>query len=148
MLIPGVIAGWSVKDILAHLAEWEQLFLRCYEASQRGEIPEVPAPGLTWKDIDRFNQQIYQKHCARPLPDIQADYQLVHQQFVERLQSLSEEELSVPGFYPWTGSAALGTWMSAYAAHDRWAKTHIRRWVKARRALPSSARVIDPDPHA
>jgi len=132
MLLPGVVGEWSVKDVLAHLAEWEQLFLGWYQASLCGEIPEVPAPGISWKGIDRLNSRIYEKHCARSLPEIRSEYHIAHQKFVERLQSLSEEELSVPGFYRWTGNATLGQWVSAYAAHDRWAKTHIRRWIKTR----------------
>jgi len=44
MLRPGVVGEWSVKDVLAHLASWEQFFLDWYAADQRGEMPHPPAP--------------------------------------------------------------------------------------------------------
>ena len=32
MLQPGVVGEWSVKDIVAHLTDWEQRFLDWYTA--------------------------------------------------------------------------------------------------------------------
>ena len=36
--------GWSVKDVLAHLVEWQQMNLDWYAAGLRGETPAIPAP--------------------------------------------------------------------------------------------------------
>ena len=35
--------GWSVKDILAHLVEWQRMNLDWYAAGARGEKPAMPA---------------------------------------------------------------------------------------------------------
>ena len=53
------LAGWSIKDILGHVVGWQQLNLAWYAAGLRGETPEVPAPGLSWKDIRKLNDRIY-----------------------------------------------------------------------------------------
>ena len=34
--------GWSAKDHLAHLAEWERMLFAWYDAGQRGESPAAP----------------------------------------------------------------------------------------------------------
>jgi hypothetical protein len=52
-------SGWSVKDILAHLVEWQQMNLDWYEAGLRGEKPAIPAPGITMREI--FSARVY-KH--------------------------------------------------------------------------------------
>lgn len=39
--------GWSVKDILGHLIEWQQMNFDWYDAGVRGEKPPMPAPGYT-----------------------------------------------------------------------------------------------------
>jgi hypothetical protein len=32
---------------------------------------------------------------------------------------------------PWVGkNGRLASWIGGYAAHDRWAKTDLRRWLK------------------
>lgn len=36
--------GWSVHDLVAHLAAWHRLFLRWYDEGLLGEAPELPAP--------------------------------------------------------------------------------------------------------
>ena len=57
--------GWSVKDIVAHLAEWLQMNLDWYAAGMRGEHMELPAPGFTWRELPRLNHMIYLKHHRR-----------------------------------------------------------------------------------
>ncbi len=32
----GVVDDWSLKDLLAHLIDWDELFIRWYRAGQRG----------------------------------------------------------------------------------------------------------------
>lgn len=127
---PGVVGEWSVKDILAHLAAWERLCLTWIDQSLTGGAPEVPAPGFTWKQIDRLNQQIFEQNCQRSLEDVMDDFHSTHAQMVERFATLSDEQIFTPGYFPWLGKAAFVRWASAYAAHDRWGKDHIHRWVK------------------
>ncbi len=35
MLQQGVVGEWSIKDVLAHIVAWEQLFLNWYESRFR-----------------------------------------------------------------------------------------------------------------
>ncbi len=132
MLIPGVCGESSVKDVLAHIMEWEAMFFPWYEASLRGETPEVPGPGLTWKDLDIVNRRIYEKHCSRSLEAILADFHTVHQRLEDTVYAMTPEQREKPGVYSFTGGGSIIDWMNAYAAHDLWAKTKIRAWLKKR----------------
>jgi hypothetical protein len=125
--------GWSVKDILAHLAEWQQMNLNWYEAGLRGEKPELPAPGLTWRELPRLNEMIYRKHRRRPLRAVLHDYRANHDRIVELIKSLSDSDLVTPGRFSWTGpSWTLSDFFRANtAAHYLWARTRIRRWYRA-----------------
>jgi hypothetical protein len=132
MLIPGVVGQWSVKDVIAHIMEWEAMFFPWYETSMRGETPEVPAPGLTWKNLDVLNQRIYEKHRTRPLEKILADFRNVHQRLEDTVNAMSTDQRTTPGYFSFTGGGSVINWMNAYAAHDLWAKTKIRAWMKKR----------------
>jgi hypothetical protein len=46
LLWPGAY-GWSAKDHVAHLAEWERMLLSWHDAGWRGESPAVPGEGYT-----------------------------------------------------------------------------------------------------
>jgi hypothetical protein len=50
-------AGWAVKDILAHISIWEGRMVRCLEEAIRGEVPQMLPPGMTWDDLDLWNEQ-------------------------------------------------------------------------------------------
>ena len=56
MTDPGIVGEWSVKDVLAHLIEWEQMVLGWHAAGLRGETPELPAPGFKWNQTPALNQ--------------------------------------------------------------------------------------------
>jgi hypothetical protein len=80
-LMPGVVGEWSVKDILAHLAHWEARMPVWIEAARRGDPVETPSPGLTWQQLDLFNQQIYAEHRDQSLDEVMAYFQDTHRQF-------------------------------------------------------------------
>jgi hypothetical protein len=135
MLIPGVVGQWSIKDVIAHIMEWEAMFFPWYEASLRGETPEIPGPGLTWKNLDVLNQRIYEKHRARPLEEILADFRSVHQRLEDTVNAMNLDQRTTPGYFSFTGGGTVIDWMNAYAAHDLWAKTEIRAWMKKRQLV-------------
>jgi hypothetical protein len=122
--------GWSVKDILAHLLEWQQMNLDWYEAGLRGERPAIPAPGMTMRELPRLNETIYRKHHRRSLQEVWQDYHQNHERIVALIETLTDEELVTLERYSWTGpSWTLSDYLRAStAAHYLWARTRIRRW--------------------
>jgi hypothetical protein len=132
MLQPGVVGQWSVKDILAHLADWEGRFLGWYQVGLRGEAPEIPAPGLTWAQLDTLNQRIYLANRDRPLADVLATFGRSYQEMIEAIEAMSEEEIFAPGRYAWAGAGnnLVNVILANTANHYRWAKTAIREWLK------------------
>ena len=131
MVQPGVVKEWSVKDVLAHLAEWEAMCLRWMDATRRGENPPVPAPGVTFGNLAPLNQQIYDRYKDCSLEEVLEMFHGVHGEFMARMESLLDEELLQAGTFPWTGTSPFYSWLAAYAAHDRWGKTRIRAWRKS-----------------
>jgi hypothetical protein len=107
MLRPGTLGEWSIKDVLAHISDWEQRFLGWYRAGQRGEIPEQPEPGLTWDDLDLLNHRIYEKHRARSLPDVQATFDASYRELITAVEAMSEDEIFTAGHFAWTRDRPL-----------------------------------------
>lgn len=122
--------GWSVKDVLAHLVEWQQMNLVWYAAGLRGETPAMPAPGYTLRELPRLNQMIYRKHHRRSLQAVMGDYLSYHQRIVLLIEAVPDSDLVTLGRFTWTGpSWTLSDYLRAgTAAHYLWARTRIRRW--------------------
>jgi len=125
--------GWSVKDVLAHLVEWQQMNLDWYAAGLRGEKPAMPAPGYTLRELPRLNAMIYRKHHRRSLQAVLHDYRSHHERILALIATLPDTDLVTLERFSWTGpSWTLSDYLRAStAAHYLWARTRIRRWWRA-----------------
>jgi hypothetical protein len=134
--------GWSVKDILAHLVEWQRMNLNWHAAGLRGQRPAIPAPGYTLRDLPRLNAAIYRKHHRRPLGAVMRDYRAYHDRVVDLVRRSSDADLVTLGRFSWTGpSWTLSDYLrAATAAHYLWARTRIRRWERARQRASAGSR--------
>lgn len=134
MIWAGSMDHWSVKDILAHLVDWEQRLISWYNAGLRGEIPETPAPGMTWHDLPELNRVGYELHKDRSLEDVLQDFERSYGEVLTLVHSMEEAEIFTKGAYAWTGNTALLTWIAANTyKHYNWAKRQIRT-TKIRKA--------------
>ena len=132
--------GWSVKDVLAHLVEWQQMNLQWYAAGLRGERPAMPAPGYTLRELPRLNAMIYRKHHRRSLQAVVRDYRSYHRRVVSLIRTLPDGDLVTLARFSWTGpSWTLSDYLrAATAAHYLWARTRIRRWRRAHEAAKAT----------
>jgi len=130
MTRPGAVGEWSVKDVIAHLMAWEQLFLGWYEAGLQGRIPETTPVGMSKKAIDTLNQKIFVEYRECSLNEILAEFHDSHQQVLAVVQAIPEEDLLTTGRYAWTGKLALADYVAGNTCnHYQWANTKIRRWM-------------------
>jgi hypothetical protein len=128
LVMPGVVGEWSIKDVLAHLADWEAHMPVWLAAARLGDPVAEIETGLSWKQIDAFNQRIYLRHCDQLLEDVLFYFHDTHRQFMSMVEAMPEDEMLERGRYAFIGKATVYHWLSLYAGHDRWAKTHIHKW--------------------
>ncbi len=133
MTDPNTVGEWSVKDVMAHLIEWEQMCLGWYQAGLRGETASLPAPGFKWNQTPQLNQQIFEKWRKRPLIDITAQFHASHHEILTVIKVLSNKKLFTVGQYAWTKKNTLGPYMvSATSSHYLWARREIRKGLRAK----------------
>ena len=129
----GVVGTWSVKDVLAHLAHWEAGMQRWLRAARKGLAMNGPEKGLTWDQMTEFNQRIFEAHQDESLAKVMRYFHDTHTDFMKMVKDIPKDELLTNGYYSFTERKAVYDWLSQYAAHDRWAKTKIKAWMKARK---------------
>lgn len=131
MLQGGVIGDWSVKDILAHLTAWEQVFLHWYRCGLSGKSSDIEPVGMGKKAIDALNQRFYDQYAGHNLEDVLANFLASYQEILAVVNETTEEELFSPGRYAWTGKYILVDYlMSNTGNHYRWARQKIHHWWK------------------
>jgi len=125
--------GWTLSDLVAHLAEWQHLFLGWCEDGLRGATPQMPAPGYKWSETPRLNRAIWEKHRSRSEAAVQADFYSGYRRIVQLVETLSPEQLLESGHCEWTGKNSLTTYIGPNtASHYRFALKAIKRWLKGR----------------
>ncbi len=103
--------GWTIRDLLAHLTEWEQMFLTWYRTGCEGASPVLPAPGFKWNETPRLNRAIWRKHRHKSVSRVRNDFERRTAKSGAR-RAVSEDELLVPGCFAWTGEHPLATYLA------------------------------------
>lgn len=138
IVFPASMGSWSVKDIMAHLVDWEQRCIGWYHAGKLGETPITPEPGYKWSQLPALNEKYYQTHKDQPLAEIQVQFRSSFQQIKGLLEAMPAAELETPGAYAWTGKSALLVYFYYNtSSHYRWAATQVRT-KKIREAMAAN----------
>jgi hypothetical protein len=123
--------AWAVKDVLAHLYEWQQMFFTWYETGLLGEMPAVPAPGYKWNQLPALNQAIYEKYYGLPLDEVLKMFRASHQKTVQFMEEIPDSNLAMPGLYPWMNQNTLMSYLNSItAAHYVWALKEAKKALK------------------
>jgi hypothetical protein len=130
---PGIVGVWSVKDILAHLSAWEQLFIRWYQAGLEGASPSVLPVGMNRTAIDALNRQIFEQNRNRPLESVMDEFHRSFQQIMGVIEAIPEVELVSHSYFRWTGRFMLADYVSGNTCnHYAWARSKIRKWKQTK----------------
>ena len=118
----------NIRDVLAHLNHWHLMMLSWYNTGMKGEKPEMPARGYTWKTTPELNRVIWEKYKNADLNQIRKDLNRSYQKIQNLIQQHSNEELFEKKRYKWTGSTSLGSYLiSATSSHYDWAYKLIKK---------------------
>ena len=118
--VPGVVGPWSVKDLIGHVATWDQEALQAL----RRYLSDRDAKALvTWPDVDRFNARDVARKRGTNLAELHRGLDGSHQQVVELISGLEDVEF---------GSSEVETRIridtyAHYADHT----AQILRWLAA-----------------
>jgi hypothetical protein len=122
---------WSVKDVLSHLTEWEQMCLGWYEAGKKGKTPAVPAEGYNWAQLPALNKAILEKYRGRPAEEVIRRFRASYREILKVVQSIGERDMFTRGRYAWTGQNAMAAYfIGCTSSHYAWAAKEIRKCLK------------------
>lgn len=89
-------SGWSAKDYIGHLRDWEYSLVALLQKEARYEAMGLTKELAASRDFDAQNDVLHQKHKDRPLADVLADFRNTHQQLLRLLAPLNDEDLHRP----------------------------------------------------
>jgi hypothetical protein len=121
----------NIRDVLAHLYHWHLMFLDWYSVGMKGEKPEMPTKGYSWKDTKALNKEIWKKYRSRELNEIRSSLDKTHSKLQKIIEKHTEQDLFEKQRYTWTGTSSLATYIrSNTLSHYSWAYKLIKKAKK------------------
>jgi len=133
MTDPTLEGGWSVKDVLAHIVDWEQRMTLWINESLDGEGPDLTSD---WSDeiLNKLNQEIYENNKDREYQEVWDEFQLSYQQSWKAVKRMTDEDLFEPHRFAWREGRPM--WYIVEANMSGHYKEHneaIKHWSKGNR---------------
>ena len=91
--------GWTLHDVVAHLALWDRMAVRGIARIPLPEGEEV-ASREPW-DLDAFNDEMRARFRDRPMPAVMAEFEASFRAVVNAVQA-ADDESCAPGGTTWT----------------------------------------------
>lgn len=121
----------NIRDVLAHLYHWHMMMVDWYNVGMKGEKPEMPAKGYTWKTVPELNKEIWKMYTDASLTEIKKKLDASHKEVMKLVDKHTNEELFEKKYYKWTGTSSLGAYLiSATSSHYDWAYKLIKKCKK------------------
>lgn len=121
----------NIRDVLMHLHHWHLMMLEWHTIGMKGEKPDMPAKGYTWKTTPELNRWIWEKYNDTSLEDAKVNFKSSYKRIRSLIEKHSDEELFEKKRYKWTGTTSLGSYLvSVTSSHYDWAIKLIKKAKK------------------
>jgi|SRR6266436_738668 hypothetical protein len=116
---PGACGAWSVKDIVAHLASYEQVLVDVLTTF--GGSDPTPVLNRFLEQGSQFNDTEVNSRKGKTMKEVLGEYNDTHAQVMSMVAQLPSETLRQNGTLPWYGAVyALDDFLVyAYYGHKR-----------------------------
>lgn len=121
----------NVRDVLAHLYEWQKLLIDWIDSNQAGKPKEYLPEGYNWRNYGEMNQEFWKNDQSISLEEMEELLAQSHKKTMALIDSYTNDELFQKNVFPWTGNNALGTYFIANtSSHYEWALKKLRKYKR------------------
>lgn len=110
-----ICPGWTSKELLAHIAGWDQVTIPSLRAHARGIEPDASATG----DFDLVNVQLIETYQALSHSRMAGECERVRDELKTAIEEMPEERLAEPFLFPWGERGTVAELVAILAGHDR-----------------------------
>jgi hypothetical protein len=129
-----IYPGWTIKELLAHLAGWDDATIAALKAFTSGGAPPVPAA----RGLDVYNAETVAERATLDYEHIVKEWEWVREQLLVLLDEMPSENLEMKIVTPWGRSTTVARLVAIMAEHEEEhaADVHARR-VNPGQSLPT-----------
>jgi hypothetical protein len=111
-----VVCGvWTTRDLVGHIADWEQVGVEGVRLMAAGQAPAVGRI----EDIEAWNQAHARARQEQPWDVVSEDLDRIRHDLLEILERMSSSELERVFPFPWDEEGRVHDWISVFVHHDQ-----------------------------
>jgi hypothetical protein len=105
---------WSVKELLAHFAGWDDAAVAGVRGVLAGKNPIIVAP----LGPDDYNARTVSERESLPLAHIIKEWELNRELLLDLVEQIPEDKFDTQTIYPWGEEGTLGDLILGMAGHE------------------------------
>ena len=120
---PATIGGgdWSAKDLVSHIARWNEIAMEARDAWRNGEKPAIED---SWDDVDGINADNYERSRDASPAEARERMRRAHSAITAAIRDMDEAEWHSLAPYPTERRAWLGMMMGSVTGAPKRAYGH------------------------
>jgi uncharacterized protein (TIGR03083 family) len=117
-----ICPGWTIKEVLAHIAGWDEVATGALRAHAAGDVPKALDP----PGIDDYNDVVVRRCEALSCDEVIQYWRRARRELKDTLIELPSERLNEPLLYPWGERGNAARIVAILAEHEKEHADEIR----------------------
>ena len=109
-----IYPSWKLKQVLDHVAGWDDAVIASIQAHARGEVPAVTAP----RGIDYYNAETVTTRESLPLSTTRKEFDATRTTLKELIISLPDEKYQQSFIAPWGVEITVAQLVRIFIHHE------------------------------
>ncbi len=124
----GIYPEWTIKELLAHLAGWDDATIQALQALELGNEP----PLLAMRGIDFYNSQTVAERAELNYDQIVKEWELIRKQLIALLNEMPEELVQKQIVTPWADIMSVASMVQVMIDHEEEHAEAVEERLKGR----------------
>lgn len=116
---------WTIREILAHIAGWDDAIIASLSAHIAGREPDTPAA----RGLDAYNAETVATREGLDYDHIYREYIHTRDALIEQVRSTPEEKVEQDFVMPWGGTSNLQGLLKIFIEHELEHAADVRKII-------------------
>lgn len=121
-----IYPNWTLKQMLDHIAGWDDAVIASLRAHVDGQVPGTPAE----RGVDYYNEQTVDSRESLDYDHTYREWQASRLLLKQMIRTAPDEKLAQPFVVPWGSTGTISEVIEIFAGHEEEHTADILRWLE------------------